>query len=86
MWKSATSTIAAAIVLAASAALAPQTSQAQSYPDKSIRLIVPYAPGGATDIIGRATAEELTKTLGHFNGESIFGLLMQIGFLHGASA
>ncbi|MFP5411487.1 MAG: Bug family tripartite tricarboxylate transporter substrate binding protein, partial [Gammaproteobacteria bacterium] len=64
MWKSATSTIAAAIVLAASAALAPQTSQAQSYPEKSIRLIVPYAPGGATDIIGRATAEELTKTLG----------------------
>jgi tripartite-type tricarboxylate transporter receptor subunit TctC len=64
MWKSATSTTAAAILLAASAALAPQTSQAQSYPDKSIRLIVPYAPGGATDIIGRATAEELTKTLG----------------------
>lgn len=64
MWKSATSTIAAAIALAASAALAPQTSQAQSYPEKSIRLIVPYAPGGATDIIGRATAEELTKTLG----------------------
>lgn len=64
MWKSATNAIAAAIVLAASAGLAPQTSQAQSYPDKPIRLIVPYAPGGATDIIGRATAEELTKTLG----------------------
>ena len=64
MRKSATTTIAAAIVLAASAALAPLASHAQSYPEKSVRLIVPYAPGGATDIIGRATAEELTKTLG----------------------
>ncbi|NLD67229.1 MAG: tripartite tricarboxylate transporter substrate binding protein [Limnobacter sp.] len=38
--------------------------QAQEYPSKPIRLVVPYAPGGATDIIGRATAEELTKTIG----------------------
>jgi tripartite-type tricarboxylate transporter receptor subunit TctC len=64
MMKSATTALAAAIVLAASATLAPLASHAQSYPEKSIRLIVPYAPGGATDIIGRATAEELTKTLG----------------------
>jgi tripartite-type tricarboxylate transporter receptor subunit TctC len=37
---------------------------AQAYPSKPIRLIVPYAPAGATDIIARAAAAELTKTLG----------------------
>ena len=46
------------------AALLPGAAHAQGYPNKPIRLIVPYAPGGATDIIGRAAAAELTKTMG----------------------
>ncbi len=37
---------------------------AQSYPSKPVRLICPYPPGGATDIISRAIANELSKTLG----------------------
>jgi tripartite-type tricarboxylate transporter receptor subunit TctC len=37
---------------------------AQTYPTKSIRLIVPFAPGGATDTFSRALAQELTQTLG----------------------
>ena len=55
-----------AIIAATLAFAAPLAGnvQAEEYPSKPIRLIVPYAPGGATDIIGRATAEELTKTIG----------------------
>jgi tripartite-type tricarboxylate transporter receptor subunit TctC len=44
--------------------LSASPSQAQGYPNKTIRLIVPYAPGGATDIIGRAAAAEISKTIG----------------------
>ena len=45
--------------------LAPALSaHAQSYPNKPIRLIVPYAPGGGTDAIVRPVAQSLTQTTG----------------------
>ena len=37
---------------------------ADSYPQRAIRLIVPYPPGGAGDIVGRMLAVRLTESLG----------------------
>jgi tripartite-type tricarboxylate transporter receptor subunit TctC len=39
-------------------------SQAQQYPSKVVRLIMPYPAGGSTDIVGRLIAERLTVSLG----------------------
>jgi len=45
-------------------AIAAAPAFAQSYPSKTIRLIIPFAPGGTTDIIGRVIADPLTRQLG----------------------
>jgi len=42
---------------------APAHAQ-QAYPAKTVRVIIPYPPGGGNDIIGRAIADELTRRLG----------------------
>lgn len=51
-------------ILTACVAAAGSPVLAQDYPAKPIRLIVPYPPGGGTDIIARIVQEKLTQGLG----------------------
>ena len=57
-------TIFALSVMAALTLGATGSAQAQGYPNKVIKLQVPFAPGGTTDIVGRVIAEPLGKALG----------------------
>ena len=54
-----------AVVLAfAAAALASIDAPAQSYPQKTVRMVVPYAPGGNTDFTARVIATKLSEVFG----------------------
>ncbi|MGH8702392.1 MAG: tripartite tricarboxylate transporter substrate binding protein [Burkholderiales bacterium] len=57
--KSACFLIAAALVTAYSA-----SSQGQSYPAKTVRIIVPFAPGGNVDLVARGVSQRLSEGLG----------------------
>src|SRR5262245_4274360 len=53
--KALTGTIALAILFA------PAPAAGQAYPSKAIRVIVPFAPGGTSDIIGRTLGQRLSE-------------------------
>ncbi len=52
------------IALFAAAALCAAAAHAQTYPNKPIRLVVPFAPGGSSSIVARAFSTEMSKGLG----------------------
>jgi tripartite-type tricarboxylate transporter receptor subunit TctC len=60
---------------------------AQTYPDRPVRVIVPYAPGGPTDIIGRLISLKLSERLGkQFYIENVPGVGGNIGIGRAAQA
>ena len=54
----------ALVILVASIAGLSQSTPAQNYPLKPVRVVVAFAPGGGTDILARATAQKLTEAWG----------------------
>jgi tripartite-type tricarboxylate transporter receptor subunit TctC len=76
--------------LAAGAAALPavwRIARAQTYPSRSVRMIVPYGPDGPTDVFARLIAQKLTENLGQqFFVENIGGAGGNIGMGQGAKA
>src|SRR5687768_14552382 len=50
-------------VVASFANASPASAAVSAWPEKPVRLLVPWAPGGSTDIVARIMAPELTKRL-----------------------
>jgi len=76
--------------LAATAAIAatvPQRAPALDYPTRPVRVIVPFAPGGPTDVFGRLLVQKLTDYFGkQFYVENIVGAGGNIGTGRAAKA
>src|SRR5215207_10810632 len=64
---------------AAAPLVLPDAAAAQSYPDRPIRLIVPFPPGGAYDSLGRPWAERIKPLLGSIVVENIGGAGASLG-------
>jgi tripartite-type tricarboxylate transporter receptor subunit TctC len=52
------------LLVFACAVLLPSGAAAQAYPAKPLRMIIPFPPGGPTDLMGRLAADRLSRSLG----------------------
>lgn len=52
------------LLIATAAVLTCSSALAEMYPTKPLRLVIPFPPGGTTDIVGRGVADQLSKVLG----------------------
>jgi len=57
-------TLIAALAAAAALSLSPLAASAQTYPERSVTIVVPFAAGGPTDTVTRLVAESMSKDLG----------------------
>ena len=74
------------LICAAALAFAAAAS-AQTYPDRNVRVLVPFAQGGPTDVIARVFAQKLSENLGHqFYVENVPGAGGNIGTAQAARA
>src|SRR5678815_2985611 len=75
------------LLLAGAALAAPSLAWPQAYPAHAVRAIVPFPPGGATDIVARPIVQELSKRLGQpFIVENVPGASGDIGTARAAKA
>jgi tripartite-type tricarboxylate transporter receptor subunit TctC len=60
VWKTFVGAVAAALALQ----IPLDTAHAQNYPNRAITLVIPFAPGGSTSIVGRGIADKMSELLG----------------------
>jgi len=72
---------------AAALSAVSRIASAQSYPERSVRVIVPFPPGGATDVFARPVAQKLSEQLGkQFYVDNVGGASGNIGMGQAAKA
>jgi len=75
------------LIAAVAACAVAASAWAQSYPTRTIKVIVPFSAGGSTDIIARLTAEQLRKELGQtVVVENVGGAAGALGTMQGMNA
>jgi tripartite-type tricarboxylate transporter receptor subunit TctC len=75
------------LVGACTFAALPRATEAGTYPDRPVRVIVPFAPGGPADVLARVVSQKLMQSLGQpFYVENHTGAGGNLGMSNGAHA